>query len=127
MAIWHPEFVTHIFTACVPHILMSAEWVEPESLTKMFPTLGYQVQFASGLIEQETRAKEGIRIFLNAMYGGRTSDNQSAMDPSKGVDFDLAARLEKTALLSEVELEYYVNEFARNGLDAACMGARLIS
>jgi hypothetical protein len=121
MAIWHPEFVTHIFTACVPHILLSAEWVEPESLTKIYPTLGYQFQFGSGLIEQETRTKRGIHKVLNAMYDGRTSDNQPAMNPSKGVDFDLAARLEKTALLSEEELEYYVDEFARNGLGAACM------
>ncbi|KAJ5969560.1 hypothetical protein N7501_005808 [Penicillium viridicatum] len=42
------------------------------------------------------------------------------MDSNKGLDFYLAARLDKTALLSEEELEYYVNEFARNGLDAAC-------
>ncbi|KAK9850743.1 hypothetical protein MYU51_011851 [Penicillium brevicompactum] len=42
------------------------------------------------------------------------------MDPNKGLNFDLAAQLERAAVLSEEELEYYVNEFARNGLGAAC-------
>ncbi|EAU30132.1 predicted protein [Aspergillus terreus NIH2624] len=120
MATWHPDFVTHMFTACVPYLLPNAEWVEIERIAKIYPTFGYQLQFGSGVIEQETQTKEGIRKFLNSTYDGRTSDNQSAIDATMGIDFDLVAQLEKTALLSEEELEYYVNEFARNGLHGAC-------
>jgi hypothetical protein len=118
-AFWHPEFVTHIFTACVPYTLPRPQWVEFETLTKVFPTLGYQAQFGSGLVEQKTQSEDGIRHFLTALYGGQT-EGEYAMSALTGVDFKKAPYLSKPRLVNEKDMEYYVNEFSRNGLAGPC-------
>ncbi|KAJ6120163.1 hypothetical protein N7523_004443 [Penicillium sp. IBT 18751x] len=119
MAFWHPEFVTHIFTVCVPYSLPSPQWVEFETYATMFPTLGYQAQFGSGLIEQKTQSADGIRHFLTALYGGQSKD-QCALSAFTGVDFQKACHLSRPRFVNEEEMEYYVHEFSRNGLAGPC-------
>ncbi|KAJ5677527.1 uncharacterized protein N7477_003160 [Penicillium maclennaniae] len=121
MAFWHPEFVTHIFTVCVPYSLPSPQWVEFEFEidATIFPTLGYQAQFSSGLIEQKTQSADGIRHSLTALYGGQ-SKGQSAMSAFTDVDFEKARHLSRPQFVNEEEMEYHVHEFSRNGLTGPC-------
>lgn len=89
---------------------------------KFLPSLGYQLQFGSkeGLIESHTQDKAGIRNFLNALYGGLTADGKGAMTPETGADLDLMPTLGRSPLISEDELNYYVEEYSRHGLHAPC-------
>ena len=89
---------------------------------KFLPSLGYQLQFGSkeGLIESHTQDKAGIRNFLNALYGGRTADGKVAMTPETGADLELMPTLGRSPLISEDELNYYVEEYSRHGLHAPC-------
>jgi hypothetical protein len=106
----------------VPYLPASAQYVPLEVVTKFLPSLGYQLQFGSeeGIIESHTQDKTGIRNYLNALYGGRTSDGRAAMTPEKGVDLELMPTLERSVLISEEELEFYVEEYSRHGLSEPC-------
>ncbi|KAI9036630.1 alpha/beta fold hydrolase [Aspergillus affinis] len=122
VALWHPTFVTHLFTFAIPYIPPSPKWLETSEMLKMFPSLGYQLQFGSdeGIIESSAKDKAGIRAFLNTLYGGTTSDGKYAIDVTKGVDLELATQLNHTRLLAPEELDYYVEVYARNGLRGPC-------
>jgi hypothetical protein len=121
-ALEYPSFVTHVFTCAVPYFPTMENFIPTEVLVQFLPTLGYQLQFGSkeGIIESVTKGKAGIRNFLNALYGGYTSDGKVAMTAEKGVDLDLMPSLERSPFVSEDELDYYVEEYSRNGLSAPC-------
>jgi soluble epoxide hydrolase/lipid-phosphate phosphatase len=114
--------VTHLFTCAVPYLPASAQYVPLEVVVKFLPSLGYQIQFGSeeGVIESHTQDKTGIRNYLNALYGGRTSDGRAAMTPEKGVDLELMPKLNRSVLISEDELDFYVEEYSRHGLAGPC-------
>jgi soluble epoxide hydrolase/lipid-phosphate phosphatase len=121
-ALEFPSFVTHLFTCAVPYLAASENYIPLETVVKFLPSLGYQLQFGSeqGIIESHTQDKAGIRKYLNALYGGRTSDGKVAMTPEKGVDLELMSTLTRSPLVSEDELNYYVEEYSRHGLRAPC-------
>jgi hypothetical protein len=121
-ALEFPSFVTHLFTCAVPYLPASAQYVPLEVVVKFLPSLSYQIQFGSeeGIVESHTQDKTGIRNFLNTVYGGRTSDGKAAMAPEKGVDLELMPKLERSVLVSEEELEFYVEEYSRHGLAGPC-------
>lgn len=109
------------------------------------PHFAYQLQFRSGNLEDVIFSKEDIEKFLSALYGGRTDDRDVAFDAEYGVLLDRMELVRPSPLLSEVvslflpfsyerrewdgdanvddiqELEYYANEFSRNGLRGPCM------
>ena len=109
--------MTHLFTCAIPYVPTSENYIPLEAIVNFLPSLGYQLQFGSeeGIIESHTQDKAGIRKFLNALYGGRTSDGKAAMDPEKGVDLKLMSTLNRSPLLSEDELNYYVEEYSKHG------------
>jgi hypothetical protein len=121
-ALEFPSFVTHLFTCAVPYLATSENYIPLEAIVKFLPSLGYQLQFGSkeGLIESHTQDKAGIRNFLNALYGGRTADGKVAMTPETGADLELMPTLGRSPLISEDELNYYVEEYSRHGLHAPC-------
>ena len=50
------------------------------------------------------------------MYGARGPNGEFAFDAAKGVFLENLPKLGMTKLLSEAELEYYAQEYARHGL-----------
>ncbi|KAJ5497388.1 hypothetical protein N7463_009375 [Penicillium fimorum] len=117
IALWHPELVSHLFTVCVPYARPMPQNVSIEDLVRnVTPHFGYQLQFKSGELEKVIRSKDEIRQFLLALYGGRTEAGEFGFDANKGVLVETMGRLEISKLLSEEELEFYTNEFARSGI-----------
>ncbi|EGD97513.1 hypothetical protein TESG_04921 [Trichophyton tonsurans CBS 112818] len=93
IALYEPDFVTHVFSVCTPYWPPSKQYLSLEQTIAKIPFFGYQAQLANGGLEDILRSKEEIRQFLNAMYD-----------------------VQPTHLLSEKEMDYYVNEFSRTGL-----------
>ena len=112
-------------------------------VSTLTPHFAYQLQFSSGEVERAVRTKDEIRGVLCALYGGRTEDGKFGFDAREGVFLGLLGRLRRSRLLSEEvcsryprrsnlddemrvlltdgqELEYYTNEFARNGIHGPC-------
>ncbi|QQK42375.1 Epoxide hydrolase, putative [Penicillium digitatum] len=100
IALWHPEL----------YFLME------DLIRDVTPNFAYQLQFKSGEVEKVVRSKDEIRQFLLALYGGRTEAGESGFDAYKGVLLDKLGELKLSRLLSEEELEFYTNEFVRNGI-----------
>ncbi|CAI7569189.1 unnamed protein product [Penicillium bialowiezense] len=117
IALWYPELVSHLFTVCVPYARPMKEDISLESLVQnAAPHFAYQLQFKSGEVEKFIRSKSEIRQFLLALYGGRTEAGEVGFDAHKGVLADKIGGLKPSRLLTEEELEYYTNEFARSGI-----------
>ncbi|KAJ5366349.1 hypothetical protein N7541_000290 [Penicillium brevicompactum] len=117
IALWYPELVSHLFTVCVPYARPMKEGISLESLVQnAAPHFAYQLQFKSGELEKVIRSKSDIRQFLLALYGGRTEAGEVGFDAHKGVLVDKIGGLKPSRLLTEEELEYYTNEFARSGV-----------
>jgi len=81
------------------------------------PNFGYQEHFASGEIEAAVQSKAEIRQFLNNLYGARTPEGKTAWDANKGIDLANQPRVGKTRLLTDDEMDYYVGEYARHGVN----------
>ncbi|KAK4863849.1 hypothetical protein LT330_010455 [Penicillium expansum] len=117
IALWHPELVSHLFTVCVPFPQPMAKYISTEDLVRtLTPHFGYQLQLKSGEVEKAIQSKDEIRQFLLAPYGGRTEAGESGFDVTKGILLDKIGQLKPSPLLSEEELEFYTNEFARSGV-----------
>ncbi|KAJ5559013.1 hypothetical protein N7461_002985 [Penicillium sp. DV-2018c] len=117
VALWHPELVSHLFTVCVPYAAPTKKDVSLEEMVRtVTPHFGYQLQLKSGDLEKVIRSKEEIGQFLLALYGGRTEKGAFGFDVSKGVDVDKIGALKISRLLSEEELDFYSDEFARSGV-----------
>ncbi|EGE04282.1 epoxide hydrolase [Trichophyton equinum CBS 127.97] len=116
IALYEPDFVTHVFSVCTPYWPPSKQYLSLEQTIAKIPFFGYQAQLANGGLEDILRSKEEIRQFLNAMYGGRTTDGKPAISMEKGVLLEKLPDVQPTHLVSEKEMDYYVNEFSRTGL-----------
>lgn len=84
------------------------------------PNFGYQIQLASGTVEEAIRTKQQIKKFLSAMYGGKGPDGEVGFDVRKGVVFENLERVGRSRLMSEEMLEFYAGEYARNGVHSTC-------
>lgn len=114
---YYPELVTHIFSICTPYFLPQPDYIPLSTLVdKSLPNFRYQLHFASGTLEEAIQSPAEIRAFLNGMYGGRGANGEVAFDATIGVFVENLAKLERTRLLDERELEYYTAEYARHGI-----------
>ena len=117
MAMYKPHLVSDIFSIGTPYFAPSPSYVSLGPITKkIMPSFQYQLQFASGELEERIRSKNEIRMFLNAIFGGVGAGGERGFDPTNGVLFDNLPKLQANNLLSERELDYYVDEFCRHGI-----------
>ncbi|KAJ5770214.1 uncharacterized protein N7511_002265 [Penicillium nucicola] len=117
IALWHPDLVSHLFTVCVPYARPMEQEVQLEDLVRTAaPHFAYQIQFASGEVEKVVKSDDDIRQFLLALYGGRNERGDVGFDAHHGVLVDRLGGLKRSKLLSEDEIEFYVREFGRNGV-----------
>jgi soluble epoxide hydrolase / lipid-phosphate phosphatase len=119
IALWHPSLISAVISICTPFARPTKDYVPLEQVVKtMLPNLAYQLQLASGVVEEKIRqlGPDGIRMFLNAAYGGRGPNNEVGFEAEKGLLFENLPLLRPTRLLEPEELEYYAEAYSRNGL-----------
>jgi pimeloyl-ACP methyl ester carboxylesterase len=80
------------------------------------PNFKYQIHLASGEVEKVVAGEKKIREFLNGMYGGKTVSKRPMFSVAHGVYFDELEGIGPSPLLSKEEMDYYVQEYSRNGL-----------
>ncbi|SPN98504.1 related to epoxide hydrolase [Cephalotrichum gorgonifer] len=117
VALWHPQLVKAIFCACVP-FAPPREGPAMEDIIRAgaLPNFKYQLQFIGPDVEREIRGKEKIRQFLSAIFGGRDEQGNPGFTVDVGAHFDRLEKMGASPLVTEEELEYYVDEMARNGM-----------
>jgi pimeloyl-ACP methyl ester carboxylesterase len=116
LAAWYPEIIKAVFSVCTPYVPPSPVYFDLEMVVARVPSYGYQLQLAGPAVEAQIAGREKLRQFLNGMYGGRGPNSEAAFDATKGVLFENLDKLGQSPMLSPEELEYYTNEYARNGM-----------
>jgi len=143
-AAWHPNLISHLFAICTPYAAPSKQYISTEQMVNgPIPQFGYQLQLASGEVEPRINTEAGIRQFLNGMYGGRGPKGEVMFSPRTGVIFENLSKVGKSPLMSDrvrismfpkvpwscsslcadtenQEMNWYVQEYSRNGLHGPC-------
>lgn len=118
-----PQLVHAVFSICTPYEMPRPVYTPLRQLVaKQIPNFAYQIHFVSGEIEEHVQSKTEIRNFLNSLYGARSvtadgSRGQSAFDANGRVKLELLPKMGQSSLLNEEEMDYYVNEYARHGIN----------
>ncbi|KAL8901113.1 MAG: hypothetical protein Q9207_005365 [Kuettlingeria erythrocarpa] len=118
ICLWYPNLVTHAFSVCTPYTPPTKNFTSIEDIVQRgrLPNFGYQLQLASGQLEDAIQSRQQIRQLLNALYGGRTSSGEPGFNVEHGVQLDRLPRLNHTSLLSKKMLDYYADQYAKNGI-----------
>ncbi|KAK4140324.1 Alpha/Beta hydrolase protein [Dichotomopilus funicola] len=89
-ALWHPEALR-----CV----ISLQWAGTE-------------------VDEALVGREKIRAFLKVLYGARRDDGKQVFNVAKGLDLEALEvdKIGESPLVNGEELEYYADEYARNGI-----------
>lgn len=112
---WHPELVKAVFSVCTPFFAPTRTYVPLEDLIAAgkFTHFTYQLQFIGPDIQDAIQGEERVHQFLNAVHGGAGPNGEAGIRISKGVLFENLPKLRRTALLSEEELDHYVQQYMR--------------
>lgn len=113
---FHPHLVSHVFSVCTPYTPPLRHFFSLDDVVKRAPQFGYQKHLAGLEVESRIQSKDDIRQFLNGMYGARTDDRKVLFSPEHGLALDVLPVLGKTPLLTDAEMEFYVDEYSRHGL-----------
>ncbi|CAI4211517.1 unnamed protein product [Parascedosporium putredinis] len=118
VALWHPKLVRAVFSACVPYSPPKEKWTPLKVIIDAgkLQNFRYQLQFHGNDVEKEVQGRDKIRQFLNAVYEGRTPDDRYAFTTRDGVLFDKLGEVGQTPFATPEELDFYADQFSRNGL-----------
>lgn len=122
VALWYPELVSHLFTVCVPYYPPTSVWTTLEERVKKMPSTKYMLDNASDVVEKAIDSPEKIKQFLSGIYGGKNEDGSKdrVWVATKGYDFSALNKVGPSPWIGEVEVEYYVQEYARQGMGPSC-------
>ncbi|KAF1983059.1 epoxide hydrolase-like protein [Aulographum hederae CBS 113979] len=116
-ALWHPTLISHVFSVCSPYVPPTETLVTTEQLVKgPMPQFGYQLHLASGEVEKRITSKNDIRQLLSGIYNSAGPNGERVFSPQKGILFENLPLIRPTRLLSTKEMDYYVDQYATNGL-----------
>ncbi|KAI9678933.1 MAG: hypothetical protein M1829_001918 [Trizodia sp. TS-e1964] len=116
IALWHADRISHIFVIGTPYFPPSPTYTPLPMLAQRFPNFAYQLQLQGPEVEERTRSRAEIRRLLNALWGGRGAAGERGFDPRVGVLWDALERLGECQLVSAAVLDYYAEQYARNGM-----------
>lgn len=120
MALWHPELITHLFSVCTPYLSPSKQFKPLEYYIEqgILPNFAYQLKLADGQLKSLV-SRDQIRQFLNGMYGGRGPNGETAFDTQQGCLLDNLPILGPTRLVAGTVLDYYTDQYMKNGLEVS--------
>ncbi|KAI0386157.1 epoxide hydrolase [Hypomontagnella monticulosa] len=121
MTIYYPELIRAVFSLCVPFTPPSPVKISLEEVVKRLPNFTYQLQLASPVAENAiNKSPERLRGFINGMFGGRTPEGGRVTDVSIGVIEDNLEKIGPSPLVSSEVIDYYVEQFSRQGMHGPC-------
>nr|QBM06330.1 putative epoxide hydrolase [Tolypocladium sp. CBMAI 1346] len=113
VALWHPELIKAVFSICTPFNAPMKPWVPLEDMIAAgkLTNFRYQLQLKGPDVESAIQGEDKVRQFLNGMYGGSSPDGKLGFSVEEGVHFEALPKLRRTSLLSDEELDYYVQQY----------------
>lgn len=120
VALHHPDLVAGIFSVCTPYTPPLKSYLSLDDVVERVPQFGYQQHLAGPDVEATIKGKDQLRRFLDGMYGARTPGKVTIFDTAKGINFGALPQMGKSPLLSDEEMDYYVEEYDRHGMHGPC-------
>ncbi|CAN8096411.1 unnamed protein product [Discula destructiva] len=116
-ALWHPEMLQGVFSICTPYVPVSPEFIDIPALIQRLPNFTYQLQLSGPDVEREIGSDPAkIRALLSGAYGGRAAGGAVVFSIQHGVYLDRLDNVSKSPLLDDEEIDFYVKQYARNGM-----------
>ncbi|POS80480.1 hypothetical protein DHEL01_v201118 [Diaporthe helianthi] len=117
LANWHPSLIRGVFSVCTPYMPPRPEYADLDTVVRMLPNFRYQVQLAGPDVEREVGSDpDKIRGLLTGIYGARGPAKEHVFTTDKGVIFENLDKMGESPLLSGDEVDFYVEQYARNGM-----------
>ena len=118
VAQYHPTLVQALFSVCTPYFSPEKTYLPHARLVATrLPNFRYQLEYASGVMEERIRTKADIRQYLSGSFLARGPNGEVIATAHDGMHWDVVPKLGKSPLLDDTEMNYYVQEYVRNGLN----------
>jgi soluble epoxide hydrolase/lipid-phosphate phosphatase len=117
--LYYPTLVSHIASVCTPYFPPSKTYMPIEDVVKVWPTFTYQIAFADPQTERDIAGPAELSRFFRAIHRGMGDGG-----PDFRVTKDFLETLgdwPRGKLLTERDLEYYVEQYSRNGMHGPCI------
>ncbi|RKF60632.1 Bifunctional epoxide hydrolase 2 [Erysiphe neolycopersici] len=114
-ALRYPALVSKFFVICTFFVPPGKEYF---SLTD-FPNFKYQIQLGGPEVETFIVGREKLKQFFSGVYGGTTLTGEPMFSGSHGVYLDRLQLIGPPRLISETELNFYVESYMRNGISGS--------
>ncbi|KAF8438255.1 Alpha/Beta hydrolase protein [Terfezia claveryi] len=124
-AFFQPELVSHIVVIAVPFLPLQKQEVTPEDMVKMLPNFKYQLsfidpeKFENGLKERKD-VERLFRAFFQPKPPAPRPKGQLARINAVDSVLDAIRDVPKSDMITEEELQYYVDYFTRGGFHGPC-------
>lgn len=116
-ALWHPELLHGVFSVCTPFLPPSPTYLDLPRVVGLLPNFRYQVQLAGPDVEREVASDPAkIRGLLTGLYGARGPAGEDVFTTDFGVHFEHLDKMGECPLLDAAEVDFYVDQYARNGM-----------
>lgn len=118
IVLWHPKLVKAVFSICSPYKPPTPRYVDLDVAVRAgkLPHWRYQLQFASGEVEEHIDNPESIGQFIHCMWGARGANRELGFSIDRGVHFDEMPSMGVSPVLSEEEADEYVRAFSASGM-----------
>ncbi|KAL2753477.1 hypothetical protein ACRALDRAFT_2029300 [Sodiomyces alcalophilus JCM 7366] len=118
IALWHPDLIRGVFSICTPYAPPSPKPLDLRALVESgrLAHWAYQLQFASGEVEEKLTTPEDMRRFVSCAWLATGPDGEPGLDVHKGILFDVLPRLGESPVLSPEEVDEYTRAFTASGL-----------
>ncbi|KAB2578963.1 Alpha/beta hydrolase fold-1 [Lasiodiplodia theobromae] len=121
VALWKPDLISHVFAISTPYAPPSKEYFSVEQLVAgPLPQFKYQLNLASGKPEEGVKTKEDFKKLLVFITGGKGPNDELLFNPYDGIILENLGKVPRGPWMTEEELDYYAEQYARNGLHGPC-------
>ncbi|EOD52658.1 putative epoxide hydrolase protein [Neofusicoccum parvum UCRNP2] len=121
VALWKPDLISHVFAISTPYAPPSSTYFSVEQqVAGPLPQFKYQLNLASGKPEEGVKTKEDFKKLLVFITGGKGPNGELLFNPFDGIVLENLGKVPRGPLMSEEELDYYAEQYARNGLHGPC-------
>ncbi|RSL43910.1 hypothetical protein CEP51_016304 [Fusarium floridanum] len=106
-----------VFSIGTPFIPPSSVFLSPDDAARSKGPMSsrYQTQFRGTEIEDEIRDEERVWQFLDAMFGGASTEGEVGFSVTEGVLFGNLPKLGQSRLISVDDLDHYTSKYFRKG------------
>lgn len=114
---WHPALIRGVFSVCTPYAPPSPVFIDIPQMVERLPNFRYQAQLAGPDVERDIGSDPAkLRGLLAGLYGARGPAGELAFSTDEGVHLANLEKMGKSPLLSDEEIDFYVQQYARNGI-----------